>query len=151
MRPRPLAHRSGAGSSEVPEGFSFVLVSLESLHAHEEIQPAKLEVVVEDIRQRRIVEEPLLVSAGSFVVLNGHHRFAALRSLGARLAPCWVVEYTGEWVRLQRWPSSHVVPPPTKDEVVRRALEGRLYPPKTTLHTTLRPLPLLATPLEDLL
>lgn len=151
MRSSTATPGSRTKAATPPPGFRFELVPLERLLAHEELEPDKPDRVVDDIRRRRIVEEPLLVASGDFVVLNGHHRLAALRTLHARRAPCWLVDYERTDVHLQPWPSSQVTPLPTKSEVVRRAREGRLYPPKTTYHTLSRPLPPRATPLEDLL
>ena len=105
------------------------------------------------IRHQHLVDEPLLVAEardGLFVVLNGHHRLAALQELGARRAPAWVVEYEGEAVVLERWPGARVETHPTKAEVVERALRGDLFPPKTTRHRLTSPLPTRVTHLADL-
>jgi hypothetical protein len=69
--------------------------------------------------------------------LNGHHRFAALRAIGAQRIPAWVFDYDSEAVVLERWDDG---PPLTKSEVVARARSGRPYPPKTTKHLV-KPMP----------
>jgi hypothetical protein len=128
-------------------------VPLTALRGHESVDPDNLLQVLAKIRRQHLVDEPILVAEagdGLFVVLNGHHRFAALRELGARRAPAWVVDYDGDAVVLERWPGSRVGDPPTKAEVVRRALRGELYPPKTTRHRLTSPLPTRVTHLADL-
>ncbi len=149
-RPPPVPARP----THPPEfRYRFELVPLASLRAHEAVDPGNLQEVLGKIRHQHLVDEPLLVAEvqdGLFVVLNGHHRLAALLELGARRAPAWVVEYEGEAVVLERWPGARVETPPTKREVVDRALRGELFPPKTTRHRLTSPLPTRVTHLADL-
>jgi hypothetical protein len=126
----------------------FRLVLLRDLVDHEEIEPRKVDALVRDFRRTRVVADPIWVDARSGVVLNGHHRVAALRRLGAARAPAWVVDYRSPVVRLERW---DVGPPIAKDDVLRRAAEGRLFPPKTTRHFVDADLPPRSTPLDVLL
>ncbi len=133
--------------------YRFELLPLAALRAHEAVDPENLLQVLGKIRRQHLVDEPILVAeaaGGLFVVLNGHHRFAALRELGVQRAPAWVVDYEGEAVILERWPGARVQTPPTKAEVVERALSGDLFPPKTTRHRLTSPLPTRVTHLADL-
>ncbi len=126
----------------------FAIVPADSLREHEEIEPMRVDEVRRDIEVRRVVDEPVLVARGSLVVLNGHHRFAALRALGAVRVPVFLVDYENGSVLLDRWSPG---PPITKAEVLRTAEEGRLYPPKTTRHRLSFKLPPRPTPLDELL
>ena len=126
----------------------FALLPVESLHAHERVDPKKVGRLVLEIRSTGVSEEPIWVARGSGVILNGHHRFAALRALGARRIPAWVVDYETELVSLGRWTPG---PPISKAEVVRRARTGDLFPVRTTRHRFLVELPPHPTPLADLL
>lgn len=128
---------------------TFRLVPLEELLAHEEIDEGGVHHLAEDIQGRRVVEDPIWVAVAedSYVILNGHHRVAALRKLGATHAPAWVIDYPSSSVRLERWSDG---PPIGKDEVVRRAKAGELFPPKTTRHVMKQELPSRPTPLEEL-
>lgn len=109
----------------------YALLPVEQLREHEEVDPdgvARLQVA---LVAEGIVREPVLVARGSFVILNGHHRYAALRRLGARRIPVFLIDYAGGPIRLLRWspgPELH------KSDVIRMAAEGRRYPPKTTRH-----------------
>lgn len=117
----------------------FELIAIGRLHAHEEVDPAAVRRLADEIRRSRVVREPLLVADRSYVILNGHHRFSALRAIGAERAPAWVVDYDDPAIELDRWRPG---PPIAKSEVVARGLEGRPFPPKTTKHTvrlTLQP------------
>jgi hypothetical protein len=132
----------------VSSSVTFLLVPLRELRAHEEVDAAQVVRLAEKIRTRRVVADPIWVAASSGVILNGHHRVAALRRLGAARAPAWVVDYHSGVVRLERWAPG---PPIPKEEVERRAARGELYPPKTTRHLLDVALPKRRTSLDDLL
>ena len=119
------------------DGPTFELIPTERLKVHEEVRPELVAELVERIRRDGFVLEPIWVARGSDVVLNGHHRFAALRAIGAQRIPAWVFDYDSEAVVLERWDDG---PPLTKSEVVARARSGRPYPPKTTKHLV-KPMP----------
>ncbi len=110
----------------------FELVPIGRLRSHEEVDPAKVRKLAEELVASGVFVEPIWVARGSLVILNGHHRVAALRALGAERVPAWVVDYDGPTVGLDRWTPG---PPISKEEVVRRAREGDLFPPRTTRHT----------------
>ncbi|HYK92564.1 MAG TPA: ParB N-terminal domain-containing protein [Thermoplasmata archaeon] len=126
----------------------FAYLPIDRLREHEETQADRVEEVLRDIERRGIVDEPILVARGSHVVLNGHHRFAALRLLGAKWVPVYLIDYENGSVLLERWTPG---PPISKTDVVRTASEGRLYPPKTTRHRLLFDVLHRPTPLRELL
>ena len=126
----------------------FELIPIERLRIHERIHPEAVGALVERIRRDGRIDRPLLVSAKGSVILDGHHRFAALQALGARLAPAWVVDYHWVEVELDRWQEG---PALTKEEVIERAVEGRPFDPKTTRHRVRFALPPRSTPLAELL
>ena len=125
----------------------FRLVSLARLRAHEQYDERNVVELVADIRSRGVFADPIWVARGSFAVLNGHHRVEALRRLGARRIPAWVIDYESELVRLEPWRPGTAV---EKSEVVRRARSGELYPPKTTRHRLMIELPARPVPLAEL-
>ncbi|HYA69931.1 MAG TPA: ParB N-terminal domain-containing protein [Thermoplasmata archaeon] len=130
------------------DGARFALLPLSTLRGHERIDEESLLDLISHLRRSRMLAEPIWVTRGSCVILNGHHRVEALRRLGAERVPAWVIDYDSELVHLERW---HPGPPIAKSEVVRRAEEGRLFPPKTTRHRLLFDLPARPTPLSELL
>jgi hypothetical protein len=127
---------------------TFVVLPLDSLRAHEKIVPSKVVDLVAELQQSGVFVDPIWVSRGTDVILNGHHRVAALRQLGAQRVPAWVVDYDSDIIRLERWTPG---PPVSKAEVVRRAEAGELFPPQTTRHILSTELPRRSTPLRDLL
>jgi L-serine kinase (ADP) len=131
----------------VSESVEFVLVPIGELRAHEEVEPDKVRRLIRSLTAEGVFVEPVLVARGSNVILNGHHRVAALRALGATRVPAWRVDYASDAVSLDRWDPGPAI---SKDEVVRRAAEGRLFPPRTTRHRwKVEPGP-HPTPLADL-
>ncbi|MCI4361449.1 MAG: ParB N-terminal domain-containing protein [Thermoplasmata archaeon] len=124
------------------------LLPVDSLHIHEEVERHRVAELVEEITRRGVVEEPILVARGSNVILNGHHRYAALRSMGARWVPAWVVDYDHPSVGLHRWEEG---PPVSKSDVVTRAHAGQPFSPKTTRHILSMPLPHRPTKLSELM
>ncbi len=130
--------------SEIPR---FELVPIERLRVHELVDAGDVSHLMGLLRSAGVVQEPLLVASGSFVILNGHHRFSALLALGAKSAPAWVVDYFDPRIELDRWGPG---PPITKEEVLSHAAEGRPFGVKTTRHTVRLELPYRPTPLADL-
>jgi L-serine kinase (ADP) len=126
---------------------TFALVPIGSLRAHEEIVERKVRKLAEELVARGVFYDPIWVARDSGVILNGHHRTAALRRLGARRVPAWLVDYDAESVHLGRWRDG---PPISKAEVVDRARTGRLFPPQTTRHTITDSLPARPTRLAEL-
>lgn len=125
----------------------FELVPLSRLREHEEIVPADVVRLVEELRATGKVEHPLWVDGTTGAILNGHHRYAALRALGAARAPAWVFDYADPRIRLERWQAGPVI---SKAEVLRRSSERRPFPPKTTRHRLEIELPAHPTPLSAL-
>lgn len=125
----------------------FELVPIEALHIHEQVVAHDVTRLVATLGESRIVREPVLVADGSFVILNGHHRVAALRALGARVVPAWVVDYEDARITLDRWDHG---PPLTKADVVARGRSGDPFPPKTTRHRVFLELPDRPTSLTEL-
>jgi hypothetical protein len=128
----------------------FALVDLARLHGHERIRPALLKELTEQIRRDGFLKRPILVADRDFVILDGHHRAEAVRSLGCAKIPAYLVEYESDLVNLGTWPDA-VVAVVSKKDVIRRGLANDLFPPKTTRHTVKVNLPERPTDLEDLM
>ncbi len=98
------------------------------LRPHERIRLSNLaKVGLEMIVRRGIIEKPILVEKNHFVILDGHHRVTVAKLFGLPLKAIFV-DY--DEVELAYWGKMR----PSKRDVVEAALEGRLFPPKTTKH-----------------
>jgi len=127
---------------------SFELVETERLKVHEKVVPGQVRRLTRELRSTGVVSDPILVDRESLVILNGHHRYAALRALGAKRIPTWMVDYDDPSVRLGRWSPG---PSISKREVRERATSGKPFPPKTTRHHLPSDLPPHPTQLADLM
>jgi L-serine kinase (ADP) len=125
----------------------FALMPLSELKAHERVVAKKVRALAARLQRSGVFQDPIWVARGSGVILNGHHRAAALRRLGAERVPAWVLDYDADLVRLDRWNDG---PPIAKDEVIRRGRSGALFPPRTTRHSLAVDLPARPTSLDEL-
>ena len=132
-----------------PPSLRFVIVELDRLHGHEQIRPALLVELTERIRADGVLKRPILVADRDFVILDGHHRAEALRVLGCRRIPVYVVDYDSDLVAVGTWRDA-VVSVVSKADVIRRGLANDPFPPKTTRHTVSVPVEDRPTDLEDL-
>jgi hypothetical protein len=117
---------------------------------HEQTRPELLSELLEEIARDGVLKVPVLVEREHHVILDGHHRWEALRRLGCRRIPAYVVDYASEEISLTTWPGATVATV-TKGEVVAHGVKGDLFPPKTTRHLLKEKLPESPVPLKDLM
>lgn len=125
------------------------VLDLSRLRIHERVQPDLLRKICEEIRRDGCLRRPILVADRDFVILDGHHRYQALLDLGCRRIPAYVVDYRSDVVQVGVWPDA-TVRRVTKAEIIRRAIEGDPFPPKTSRHTVTILLDESPMDLEDL-
>ena len=109
------------------------LLDLSTLRPHEHVHAENVRILAEHLADEEVVRQPLLVAEGSLVILDGHHRFKALKTvLKARRAPCVLVDYHDHaLVSLEAWRADQ---PVDRSMVVAAAMTGRLLPAKSTRH-----------------
>ena len=129
---------------------SLEILDIFSLRPHEQVQKALLEKTMREIVEEGRLHLPVLVEREHRVILDGHHRYEALRRLGCRRVPCYVVDYASEEIRLTTWPGA-TVDRVSKEEVVDHGMRGQLFPPKTTRHLLNETLPESPVALKDLM
>lgn len=126
----------------------YAVVDLDRLRPHERTREAVIRETTEQIDADGFLRRPLLVESEHLIILDGHHRYEALRRLGCRRVPVYLVDYTDDGIGLTTWAGA-VVSVVTKEEVIARGLSGDLYPPKTTRHLV-PDLEEVRVPLDDL-
>ncbi len=109
------------------------LLNINDLKPHERINEKHLEELIEEIRKDGVLKKPIVVDFKTKVILDGHHRVEALKRLGCNLIPAALVDYFNESIVLDTWKDLNGKKPSKKD-VIRNALQGLLFPPKTTKH-----------------
>ena len=106
-----------------------VLIPLELLRPHEEIE---WKAALELSQRIGLIGEwtaPLAVAQGSFCVMDGHHRLAAARILRLKRVPCVLYHYDQIPVYTRR-PEIAV----DSGSILERSRSGVLLPPKSTRH-----------------
>lgn len=145
-------HRSG--NQPDWHSFCYTLMPIEALRDHEEIKPPALEKLTEAIRNDGELQKPVLVDKVHHVVLDGHHRLNALRAIGVKMVPVYLVDYFDARIELHFWPDAEVhgfgYDNVDKQAVIDKACAGEVYPPKTTRHIINITVPNYTTPLDIL-
>lgn len=107
------------------------LMPVNLLKPHEKISAARLKFVLDDIKTRRIIINPVVADRETYTLLDGHHRLAALKKIRAKKIPVYLVDYQKIKVILRR---KRFISPQIKHEVLARSFFGKLFPVKTTKH-----------------
>lgn len=126
---------------------SFTLLEASRLKPHEETDEDNVKRLADRIRRDGEIVDPVLVDRATGVILDGHHRYRALRQLDCSLVPCYRVAYLESTITVETWDESD---PVNKREILRRGMDGDLFPAKTTRHRARIELPARATPLSRL-
>jgi len=79
------------------------LEELSNLHIHEEIIPVKMRELVAKMPGDGVFIHPIIVDAGSLVVLDGMHRVAAAKKIGFSYIPVCLVDYYNPHIKLGGW------------------------------------------------
>ena len=105
------------------------LLELDGLRPIEGVIPSRLDVVREQIEALGLWIQPVVVEREHLLVLDGMHRIEVARALGLARVPAVRIPYS----KVEVWSlrQDQVV---TREEVVRRALSGDIYPCKTAKH-----------------
>ena len=126
-----------------------VLVETVSLRGHEEVIPDNLETRASKLLSKGFYK-PIIVDRGSMVILDGHHKWTAAKSLGLARVPVIMVDYLiDESVLVDVWPDCGKESV-TKTEVLEMGVSGDVFPPKTSRHTLPFKIPSISIPLSDL-
>jgi len=96
---------------------------------HEEVNTAHVADLLSAIETAGSISIPILVEKNHMVILDGHHRYAVAKALGYTTVPVQLVDYND--VDLEFWRTDIQC---TKEEVIRNAQRGALFPCKTTRH-----------------
>lgn len=107
------------------------LIELDVLKQHEEVDPAHLRELKKEIESDKILKFAIAVDKNTSIVLDGEHRFNALRELGCTKVPVTFVDYSSPDIEVQAWRNGERV---TKKDVLEAGLSGKKLPPQTSQH-----------------
>lgn len=121
------------------EEFKVVLLPIDMLKPHEKGSPLYLEMLRKEIQQDGVLKYPIIADEKTNVILDGMHRWLALKSLGYTQIPVLQVNVLkNPQIRIGRRRIHRYIgnsnPSITAEDVVRAALSGKLMEPRTTRH-----------------
>ncbi len=108
-----------------------VFIEIEELKEHEEIRPAYLEELKNEILSDGILKMPIAVDKKTYIILDGHHRLHALKKIGCQRIPVILFDYQSPEIKVLPHREGEIV---TKEMIIQTALAGRKMPPKTSKH-----------------
>ncbi|BBG24603.1 ParB N-terminal domain-containing protein [Sulfuracidifex tepidarius] len=79
-----------------------IKVGINKLLRHEDINFQNLERSIQEIIKTRKVS-PIVVDLSSYLVVDGHHRLAALKTLGYDMVPAFPIDYASPSVKVYGW------------------------------------------------
>jgi ParB-like chromosome segregation protein Spo0J len=106
------------------------LIELSKLKQHEEVDPAHLKELKE-IETDKILKFAIAVDKNTNIILDGEHRFNALKELGCTKVPVIFVDYSSQDIEVRAWRNNERV---TKKDVIEAGLSRKKLPPKTSEH-----------------
>ncbi len=110
--------------------YPVVLMDIDAIRPTEETDPENLVNVKFSLIKDGILKKPLCIERKHKVLMDGHHRYTILRSLGCAFVP--VVAFDYDDVKVVSWKTGE---PFDHREIIRMGLSGKLFPAKTTRHT----------------
>lgn len=116
-----------------------VLLPIDELRPHEKGSPLYLELLRQEILRDGILKYPIIADEKTCVILDGMHRWLALKTLGYTLIPVMLVDALQKLRirvgrrRIHRY-ISHSEEEITIEEVISAGLNGRLMRPRSTRH-----------------
>ncbi len=82
---------------------NILLLRISELKFHEEIIGALKDDILHDILRRNLLLDPIIVEERNKVILDGAHRVAALKEIGANFVPSCLINYDSSEVKVKRW------------------------------------------------
>ncbi len=117
-------------SDKLIVGYDYV--DINSLYPHEEILEDRLEGLLEYIKSLTpyIIVPSILVCSKSNVIIDGHHRYYALKKLNKTNVPVTKINYnTSEIIT-----GKDSVNSLSKQEIISSAIENKIFTAKSTEH-----------------
>jgi len=135
-----LSERQGAAIILIEKSNSkIVLVPINELKPHEKGSPLYLELLRQEILKDRVLKYPIIADEKTHVILDGMHRWLALKSLGYRLIPVILVNaFQNPKIHVGRRRIHRYINNGngeiTIEKVIESGLSGHLLKPRSTRH-----------------
>ena len=73
------------------------------LKQHEQICQKHLIELLNQIKTDGYISDPIIVDQNTMIILDGHHRFNAIKLLGLTAVPVYFVDYRSEKIQVAAW------------------------------------------------
>ena len=105
-------------------------LSINSLAPHEKVLLDKKDILKNNLKYKDddIIISTIIVCSESNLIIDGHHRYTALKELGYNKIPVTVINYFSNNIITDEKDSL------SKNEIINNSLNGFLFEPKTTKH-----------------
>jgi len=109
------------------------LIDVNKLKCHEQVVEIHVDEVMNQIISDGYLKRPVIAEDTNYIILDGHHRFMALKRMGVKKIPVFLVHYKSSTIRvyLRR---KELMKDFIKEIVLKRGADGNVFPPKTTRH-----------------
>lgn len=107
-------------------------IESEKLLPHELTDSDQVKNVLQSLETEKILKNAVVVDRNTNLILDGHHRYAALKKLWVKYIPTIPVDYHSDNILLGFWREWFT---DTKSDIITKAKSWFLYPIKTTKHS----------------
>lgn len=107
------------------------IISISLLKQHERIIKIHGQKLLRQIKLAGKLKNPIVVDKNSLVILDGHHRFWAIKQLNLSSIPVVLVDYRQKKIRVFSRRKGVKV---NKKMIIEAGISGRLLRPKTSRH-----------------
>jgi hypothetical protein len=120
-------------------GVRIALLSIDELRPHERGSPLYLELLKQEILRDGMLKYPIIADEKTHVILDGMHRWLALKNLGYKSIPVMLVDaFQNPAIRVGRRRIHQYTNDPSEmisiDRVISAGLNRHLMQPRTTRH-----------------
>ncbi len=106
-------------------------IPINKLKIHERVNLSREKEIRNDIKDKRVLRNPLIVDLNTMIILDGHHRFLALKKLRAKRIPVYLVDYRDSSIKVSSRRKNYKL---SKLEIVFRGLNNNPLPYRTSKH-----------------
>jgi hypothetical protein len=105
-------------------------IDIELLKCHEQVVLERKESLVSYLKSLNpeILISSLIVCDQTNMIIDGHHRYSAMKELGINIVPVTYVKYQSDFIK------THVDNRISKDEILHASLTNQLLEPKSSKH-----------------
>jgi hypothetical protein len=124
--------------SRTEKNMTVVILPIDELKPHEKGSPLYLELLKREILKDGMLKYPIIADEKTHVILDGMHRWLALKSLGYASVPVMLVDTFRSEIHVGRRRIHKYVKNSNQDltieQVISTGLSGRLMTPRSTRH-----------------